>query len=276
MAYTAAKLTETNLPTIIVNKYDLNEKYPDIGSGNEGEVYNYCNQYALKTFSFFRAMEYFYGEQLKNKFAKIEAMAPLKDESFCIPLGLFGYHDGYKEGCFTDLVLYKKGLKDFGDLKNIKNFEILLEYILKADAAMQRGHKQDLIIGDIKENNIMIDINNNPRYVDVDNYAYQEFGFNMPVARAQRSEKIYGHHASLKDNDIFLFATMSLKILTDNTDFNCFKDRETLNYLIEHLNISEETKQELRIIFSDAQNKPYIGPILQRIKTEQQEIMVLK
>lgn len=117
MANPERSIYDTKLPILIVSRWDLGDKYPEIGSGNEGSIYNYNNQYALKTFSLFRAMEYFYGERLTTKFAKLEAMCSLKDDSFCFPIGLLGFKDLYKEGCYMNLIQFDKDKKDFTYLK---------------------------------------------------------------------------------------------------------------------------------------------------------------
>ena len=57
-----SSIHDTKLPTIIINKYDLGEKYKEIGDGDESTVYSYEDKYALKTFSLFRS------EKLKSTF----------------------------------------------------------------------------------------------------------------------------------------------------------------------------------------------------------------
>ena len=266
---------DTNLPTLIVNKWDLGEKYPEIGSGDEGTIYNYNNQYALKTFSLFRSIEYFYGERLTSKFAKLEAMCSLKDESFCFPIGLLGFKDLYKEGCYMDLIQYDKDKKDFNYLKKLEDIQIILKYILKADDAIQRIHSKGVRIGDIKESNILIDLNGNPIFIDTDNYAFQDFSFDLIPDRAYCLEERYGKPSSLKDNDIFLFSMMALKLLTHNNDFRYLQSDEQLTQLINDLNVSIEVKEGLKLIFSDSQNKPYIGPILQKINPKH-DLLLMK
>ncbi len=224
---------DTNLPTLIVSQWDLGERYLEIGSGDEGSIYNYNNQYALKTFSLFRAMEYFYGEKLTNKFAKLEAMCTLKDESFCFPIGLLGFKDLFKEGCYMNLVQYDSNKKDFNYLRKLEDPEIILDYILKADAAIQRIHAKGVRIGDVKESNILIDLNGNPIFVDTDNYSFQDFSFDLTPDRAYCLEKRYGKPYSLKDNDIFLFSIMALELLTHNSDFQYLQSYE---YLLQLLN----------------------------------------
>lgn len=244
----------------------MGNKYPEIGYGDEGSVYNYNDIYALKRFSLFRAMEYFYGEQLKRKFMKVEAMTALKDESFCYPIGLLQSDETTKEGCFSELVHYDQNIKDFNYLKKLKDARKILGYILKADAAIQRAHKNSIVIGDIKENNIMIDIKGNIKFVDTDNYAYQDFGFDLIPERSKCLEHTYNHPVTMRDNDIFVFAIMAISLLTKDESFNCFNyNKEFYDSFIEKLNVNREVKDGLRIIFSDAPNKPYIGSILQKI-----------
>lgn len=261
-------INDTKLPTLIINKCELLEKYPEIGNGNEGEVYNYNNIFALKRFSLFRSMEWFYGKNLTNKFAKLEELCSIKDESFCFPIGLFGFQDLYKEGCYMDLIRYDIHKKDFNYLLKINDTKKIIEYILKADAAVQRIHAKSVRIGDFKEDNILIDVNDNPIFVDTDNYAYQNFDFDLVPDKAKCLEIKYGKHFSSKDNDIYIFSLMALKLLTHNKDFNYLQSEENLKQLINDLIVSNEVKDGLKTIFSDSQNKPYIGPILNRIKCD--------
>lgn len=149
----------------------------------------------------------------------------------------------------------------------------ILNYILKADAAIQRIHAKGVRIGDIKENNILIDLNDNPVFIDTDNYAFQNFNFDLAPFRARCLEERYGRPASLKDNDIFLFSLMSLKLLTNTSEFSCLHSDEQLTQLINGLDVSSEVKEGLKLIFSDSQNKPYIGPILRKINPIQQLIL---
>lgn len=266
-------LCDTKISTIEVCKYELGTKYPEIGNGDESTVYNYNDKYAIKIFSLFRTLDYFYGEALKRKFQKIERMSSLKDEAFCFPLGLVGFETKLKEGCYTNLVKCHQELKSFKGLLSLYDKNKVLEYILKADSAMKRIHTKDVIIGDIKNSNILIDINNNIKFIDTDNYVYQDFGFDLYPDRANLLTEKYGKCSSLKDNDIFVFSIMALNILTENEFFVLSKTIDDLNTIIKNLNVDKKTKEGLSIIFSDSENKPYFGEVFSKMKSNQKLIM---
>lgn len=253
---------DTNLPIIIVNKSDLGERYHKIGRGDEGSVYNYKNQYALKTF-------YCNEEKLLTKLDKIEAMSSLKDEAFCFPIGLLGFQDLLKSGYYMELIKYDKNKKNFYYLATLKKIKKIIEYIVKADEAIQRIHTKGIAIGDMKEKHILIDLNNNPVFVDTDNYAYMDYGFDLMPVSVLRLKRRYKNPMSLKDIDIFLFSIMALRLLTHNGAFQYTQSDDYLMQLVNNLNVCDEVKDGLKIIFSDSQNKPYIGPILQRINPKQ-------
>lgn len=265
-------LYNTKIPTIKVCKYELGTSYLEIGSGDEGSVYNYNDKYAIKIFSLFRALDYFYGEALKRKFQKIEQMSSLKDEAFCFPLGLVGFETEIKEGCYTNLVKRHQELESFKALLSLHDKNKVLEYILKADSAMKRIHTKDIIIGDVKMDNILIDVNNNIKFIDTDNYAYQDFGFDLHPARADALINKYGKCSSLKDNDIFVFSMMALNILTEDEFYGLSKTADDLKVLIKELNVDKETKEGLNIIFSDSEDKPYFSEVFRKIEPNQKLI----
>lgn len=263
MSSSQEHLYDTKMPTIKVCQYELGRLYPEIGHGDESSIYNYNNEYAIKIFSLFRTLDYFYGKALKRKFQKIEEMSSLNDEAFCFPLGLVGFETGLKEGCYTQLIEFNQGLKSFKDLLFLEDKNEALEYILNADSAMKRIHNKGIIIGDVKMENILIDKNNKPKYIDTDNYAYGDFGFDLYPFRAGLLEEEYGKCASLKDNDIFVFSIMALRILTGDK----FLEYENMLQALNNLNVDKETKEGLNIIFSDSQNKPYFGEVFRKVNS---------
>lgn len=258
-------LSDTNIPTLIVSKYDLGEVYPGIGYGSEGTVYNYNGEYALKTFSLFRAMEYFYQERVDLKFRKVEELSKLSDKSICFPLGIFGYRDLFMEGCYYPLITYEVGLKDFEDLSLVSNRGIQNDYLIKGDSMIKRAHDMGLIIGDVKADNIMINEDGNTVLVDVDNCAYGDYPFSLFPDRISVLENMYGKEFDYKDTDIMLYTMMSLRILFKDKRFGLDKTREGLDMAINSLPVNREIKEYISLLLSDAPNKPYVGPVLQKI-----------
>ena len=78
-------------------------------------------------------------------------------------------------------------------------------------------------------------------------------------------EKEYGNCVSLKDNDIFVFSIMALRILTGDKFLDYGDRSQTLN----KLNVDKETKEGLNIIFSDSQNKPYFSEVFRKTNPNQ-------
>ncbi len=257
---------DTTIPTLIVSRHDLGGKYPVIGSGCEGGVYNYNGKYALKTFELFRSMEYFYGDRVDLKFRKVEEMTKLKDPSIRFPVGILGYRDEFMEGCYSDLIEYEAGLKDFDDLTLPSNKVRQIDYLIKGDRTVKRAHDVGLIIGDIKEDNMMIDKEGNTILVDVDNCAYGDYPFDLFPDRAECYEQMHGKKGNYKDNDIMLYTLMVLRILFNQPEFKFGKRKSEIDILINHLPINKEIKEYIELLLSDAQNKPYVGPLLQKIR----------
>lgn len=260
------KISDTTVPTIIVSRYDLGEKYPSIGYGTEGEVYRYDDKYALKRFSLFRAMEYFYERNLELKFSKIEEMTKLHDESICFPVGILGFKDMFMEGCYFNLVDYEPGKKDFEDLSEYFDRDERIDLLIKGDEVLRRIHNMGMIIGDVKEDNIMIDKNNNPIFVDVDNYAYGYYPFSLFPDRITVYERMHGHEGKCRDCDIMLYTLMSLRMIFSDKDFTFSESYENIMAKVRLLDLNDEIREYIELILSDSIDKPYVSPLLQKIK----------
>ena len=256
----------TNLPVIIVNEKELTHKHPLLGMGAEGYVYKYDDNYAIKIF---REMDFNYGYKEIQKMAKIAKLSELKDESFCFPIGLVGFEDYSKHGYYMKYIKAHPDHKGFDYFKSVNDNEILLEVLMKANDALERIHKKGVIIGDLRASNIIIDTNNNPIYIDTDNYMYSNFIFDLTPNRANTLEDIYGAYPNLEDNDKLLFAIMALEALTGDSGFNIHQSKEGFDFLIKELKIDKETREIIEAIFSDSENKPYMGPALKRINPKQ-------
>ena len=260
MALEKEDLSNTNLP--IINLED-NIIYPYLGAGGEGVVYRYNKQIAFKIFYMFESRK-----KQAQKFQKVEKLAQVHDESFTFPIGLVGYEDGKKAGYYTNLVTFNSGLKDYSALINIKDKMKVIEYLIKADAAIQRIHQKGIILGDIKGQNIMINQDENPIFVDTDNYAYAGFDFDVIDYKTRWLYQCFHKSFSDIDNDIYIFAILALQILSVNPYFEYLQSGSYFKYLIDNMGVDNDVKDGLREIFSDAHNKPYIGPILKRIKPD--------
>lgn len=267
MSYIKDDLYNTALPTLIIKEKKRYKEYPQIGFGDEASIHKYNDQIAFKTFDFIRDKE-----KLPRKFEKIEMLGKLHDVAACFPIGLIGYEDKKKEGYYYDLVNPLENYKDFDYLRFLKDRKQLLEYIIQADEAIQRFHKMGLILGDIKGDNIMIDCNKNVRFVDTDNWMYNDYVFDVYPGRADWLNDTFNKKISLIDNDRFVFAMMAIQYFIDGDIVNLHRSDVYFKKLIEFMDVSQEIKDGLRLIFSDANEKPYIGPILKKIDSEQEII----
>lgn len=267
MSYIKDDLYNTALPTLVIDKKKYYREYPQIGFGSEALIHKYNEKIAFKTFDFLRDKE-----KLPRKFEKIELLGQLYDEAACFPIGLVGYEDEKKEGYYCDLVNPLKNCKDFDYLELLKDTRQLLGYIIEADEAIQRFHKMGFILGDIKGDNIMIDCNGNVRFVDTDNWMYNDYSFDVYPCRADCLNNTFKKNFSLIDNDRFVFAMMAIQYFIEGDIVRFHHSDLYFKKLIEFMDVNQEVKDGLRLIFSDANEKPYIGPILKKINPEQKII----
>ena len=267
MEYIKDSLYNTKLPVLKIDEAKLYNEYPQIGAGSEGSVHKYNDDIAFKTFVFTPEKA-----KLLRKFEKIEALGKLHDVSACFPIGLVGYEDEKKEGYYCELVKSKSEFKidDFDELIYLKETKKVLEYIVKASEAIKRFHKKGLILGDIKGDNIMIDCDDNIKFVDTDNWKYNEFDFDLEPGRTKWLSGLYDKDFSLQDSDKFVFARLCMQSFLFGTII-MLNDRY-FQYMIDYLNVSKETKEALRCIFSDSINKPYIGDVIKDIDSDEEII----
>lgn len=262
MTYKKESIYETSLPIIVIDDNKRFSKYPQIGYGEEGSIHKYDSKRAFKVFEFFEDRK-----KLTEKFRKIEELARLKDSSFCFPKGLVGYLDLKKEGYFMELVKPMEKCKDFSELHKLKDAKKVLEYIIMADKAMERIHKKGIIIGDIRDENIMINKSGEIKFIDTDNYRYGDYDFDLVPSRSKWLEHTYGKESSGVDNDIFVFTMMALQSFVPAY----YRGRKSIEYfyeLINSLDVNSEVKEGLRLILSDAPNKPHAYKVLKKINPE--------
>lgn len=257
-------IENTSLKTIQINSKDLGEepysRYPQIGCGDEGAVHRYNESKAIKIFCNLRE------ELLRNKFEKLELLGKIKDESFEFPELLVGFENSKKAGFLMNLVNAKDSYKKYIDLISLFDTSKAIRYLLKAEEAMIRIHRRGIVIGDIKGSNIMIDENDNPRFIDTDNYAIGDFGFDLIPYATKVYESFFNTKCSPVNNDKFTFAILSLQIFS-NGILSMYSSLRNLNIFMEYLDIDQYSREVLRAIFSDSQDKPYISEMLRQVDT---------
>lgn len=252
----------TSLNTITINRRDLYKLYPQIGFGDEGSIHKYNDSKAFKTFAFSKE------QVLEDKFNKIELLGQEKDESFEFPQELVLFEDGQKAAYMMNLVEENERAKSFEWLHFLKDQAKIIQCLLKADAAVRRIHNKNIIIGDVRGANIMIDNDWNPRFVDTDNYAIGPYNFDLTPGVTCIYGRIFGKECSMIDNDKFTFALMALQCFISGTLLNMASKPRYYQELIKYLDVSQYAKEILELIFSDADNKPYIGEALKEFDPE--------
>ena len=258
----------TSMPVLIMDKKSLYTECDYVGSGAEGTVYK------LNESTCFKILDGYARKDIKRKFEKIELLSKLKDKSFCFPKGIV-YINGLKEGYYMDSVYLSLLYKDFDYLfyktQLLKDVRFMLKYIKDADSAIRRIHQKGVVIGDINASNILIDENDNTKFIDTDNYRYQDYDFDLDPPRAHYLEKIYKRKFSGIENDKFVFALMTLQLLYPKTGiFTSLQDPYYINF-IGKINASKEVKEGLRLILSDAEDKPYISEVINKIEINKTE-----
>lgn len=114
----------------------------------------------------------------------------------------------------------------------------------------------------------MIDCNENVKFVDTDNWMYDDYGFDVYPGRADWLNDTFNKNFSLIDNDRFVFAMMAVQYFIDGS-ISLYRSDVYFRKMIEFMVVSQKIKDGLRLIFSDAHEKPYIGPILKKVNPEQ-------
>lgn len=255
---------------IVIDENNIETTYKKIGFGIESDVYNYNNKYAIKIF-----YDAFYGtskkRELNKKMKKVERLMKLNDPSFCFPIDIVTDSSLNKIGYYMELLALKQSeVMDFDQLqteyqKAIDKTEIF-SILMRTDKAMKRIHKKDIIIGDIHGHNILIDQNNNPRFIDTDNYIYKNFNFDILPWRPELYVENYGKTNRLKDVDIFFYSLLVLEFITGYQPM--YYEINLNNYLekvMKELNLNNHIKDGLKCIFSDSYNKPYISDVISEV-----------
>ena len=256
--------TSKNSKIITIDEAKLGTDYRQLGKGDEGTVYNYNNKYAIKTFDLFLETKQL--DKLKQKYNKIEAMQKLNDESFCFPQGIVLGSNNNRLGCFMNLIEPDQQEINFSYLFHMNNRNDVFRHLIDADIAIQRIHKKDVRIGDVRDTNILIDQNHNIKFIDTDNYAYEDFGFDLPSWRIRAIKEKYGSYLSNQDTDIILFSIMELRNILKDPKCTCSTDTEYFYKKIKKLPISKNAKNDLIWIFSNSCERPYIGDVLTEMK----------
>ena len=258
-----------NIPSVCVRPSSLGNKFKKIGYGSEGIVYRYNDSTAIKMFD---------ANMLPHKLDKVLELYNLRDKNFCFPKGIVYTRNNKLVGIEMNLIKKSSEYKSFLNLflEYIPYGKIplsdLITILFKIDGAIQRVHSYGYTIGDLRPANILLNESNEPIFVDTDSGSYKNYDYDMKYPRIFWLRNVYKKDFSKIDNDIYVWAIMFLESLLTYNSLNkkfddymsieLYQSEKMFKELINRLNLEKDRKEGLRMIFSDKDNKPYIGDIL--------------
>lgn len=256
--------SSTNNNYIIIEENKLGNQYIEIGSGREGIVYKYNDALAIKIF-----------KKDEIDFSNIrERLKYLIDTEIKVNNVVFPKHvviNSSNEilGYSMKLIKFNK-YKSFFNLYECKNNEEFINYFKQIQDTMKELHKNNIFIGDFNPNNIMIDKDNKPLFIDTINYATEKYGFLHESYNSLIYEKLFKEKCSKLDNDKFMFSFLFLTFFISFEDLEiAIKDANYFKIIIEKLDISNSSKQILNKIFSTENNKDYLDEIFEEFKKKE-------
>ena len=259
---------DCDIPYICIKPENLNTKFEKIGDGSEGVVYKYDESTAIKMFN---------PKKFPNKLDKIKELYNLYDDNFCFPTGLVFTKRDDLVGLKMDYINSSKEFDNFLELvlDHIPNGDIdidsLYNLLFKIDSAIKRAHSYEYRIGDLRPKNILLNEFDEPIFIDTDGGSYKNYGYDIDSPRSLWANRVYNKTFSYEDSDKYVWAIIFIESLLTYNNFNrkcvpfmaieLYQNKEMLEDLVSDLSIPKEMKEGLNIIFSDADNKPYVGDI---------------
>lgn len=249
---------------IVIDEKGLGNLYVELGSGREGIVYKYNDNLAIKIFkkeeidfsNIIERIKYLVTikPKVKNVIFPEQIVINTKDE-------IIGYS--------MKLIEFNK-YKSFFNLIECKNNDEFIEYFKQAQETMKELHKNNIFIGDFNPNNIMIDKDNTPLFIDTVNYAISKYGFLHESYNSLIYEKIFKVKCSNLDNDKFMFSFLFLTFFISFEDIeSAIEDANYFKIIIENLDISNSSKSILNKIFSSSSNKDYLDEVFDDFKKKE-------
>ena len=267
---------DCNIPYVCVKPGSLNDKFEYLGDGSEGIVYKYDDYTAIKMFN---------PKRFPNKLNKVMELYNLKDDNFCFPKGVVFTKRDDLVGIKLDLINKSKEYESFLELflNHIPNgtvdIETVYKILFKIDSAIRRIHKLEYRIGDLRPKNIMLNENNEPIFIDTDGGSYKDYGYDINSPRSHWANRVYKKVFSKEDSDKYVWALIFLESLLTYNNFNkkcipflaieLYQNKDILDDFISDLSIPKWMKNDLKVIFSDSDDKPYIGDIFENYNCEE-------
>lgn len=246
--------------TIFINEKDLNILYSELGKGVEGIVYKYTNDKVIKIFNEKEELD------LSTIIDRIKYLVNVKINNFAFPENLVCNSKNQIIGYSMKLITYNE-YKSFFNLSECKNNDEFINYFIKAQESLKKLHRNNIFVGDFNPNNIMIDKDNNPIFIDTINYSTPAFNFLLEPFSAKIYEKIFKSKCTLLDNDKFMFAFLFMSFFISPGDLEkAIKNPNYFKEIIDNFDISDISKITLKRIFSIKNNKEYIDDVLEDFK----------
>lgn len=243
---------------IVIEEESLGSLYPLLGSGVEGSVYEY-NDLVIKILNKEEV-------SLSKIIDRVKYLITVKIKNVIFPESIVVNANKEIIGYSMKKVTPNE-YKSFFNLIECKDNNRFIDYFMSVQETMKELHKHNIYIGDFNPNNIMIDDNENPVFIDTINYATKEFDFLLKPYSSYIYEKLFGSTLSLLDNDKFMFTFLFISYLISFEDLE--KSVSNIEYFKEIINkfdISEKSKKILINIFSNNNSKEYIDDVLADFK----------
>lgn len=253
--------TLTKKNCIMIDEEMLGNLYAELGSGREGIVYKYNDKLAIKIFKKDEV-------DISNVIERIKYLINIepKVKNVVFPEHTVVNNNQEIIGYSMQLIKFNK-YKSFFNLFECKNNDEFINYFIQIQETMKELHKNNIFIGDFNPNNIMIDQDNKPIFIDTLNYATPKYGFFHESYNSLIYEKIFKTKCSHLDNDKFMFSLLFLTFFISFEDLeHAIDDANYFKIIIQNLDISNSSKNVLNKIFSPENNKDYIDEILADFK----------
>lgn len=250
------------LLNLVIEKDQLGKEYPVINKGGaEGAIYAHPDG-VLKPLKEFDV----------KKIEKVTLLGQnIEDEAFCKILGTFSYgKNDSAAGVVMDRVYPSYIAKDFHSLEYcwfLDEREFVKDVTIRGSDALKRFHELGIAVGDIKDDNIMINEDQKPVFVDTPSVAYKEYPCDvMNDPRLSLLSRTYGEDFSLQDNDIYLYTIMVLNYFTLQINkLEDYLDPKYAQDFVRLMSVNDKAKDILLKIFSKDANKPYVGDAIREI-----------
>lgn len=166
---------------IYITRDELNKLSVFDKGGYEGQILLYDNDLLLKHFE-----PYLYGiMNLEDKMYKLERLNQknLPSSVLIKPEKLV-----FVEGQFEGYLMRK--MKNVLTVDSIRNMDDLLKIYSSLYNKLDMLHKNGITVGDLKPANILVDLNMNPVFIDVDSMGVDEYEIDNPLYKSKNTRTI--------------------------------------------------------------------------------------